>query len=314
MNSDVTRIADHLYAVKSLFYPNEPDGPYVVSYMALGRIAVMFDSGLKSTAPDVLDLLAKLGRQPSDLRLILNSHAHHDHIGANGPLKEATGCMILAEPSGVHWIEDHKRQHHEFFEAFPDAWMPSAEQTRDFFEWLGPETSVEIQPNGAFTLSLGDGVALDVFPTPGHISSCVSALDRGTNALLTGDSFQAQGFFGNLPQYDSVAGYTSSLFTYAEYVPRRVLTAHTPPVDEQDAPSQVAASSDMVREIGDTVRQVLRSRGGPVHLRDVGEAVCTRFRRTYSIQALCTVDAHLRGLEEDGQARRAEPGANIWLG
>ncbi len=313
MISEITPIAEHLYALKTYFSPNETDGPYVVSYLALGRVAVLFDSGLRSTAADVLALLERLGRPASDLRLIINSHAHFDHIGANGLLKEATGCLIVAEPSGVGWIEDHRRQYREFYEAFPDAWTPTAEETRLFFEWLGPETSVEVQPNGAFALALGEGVVLDVFPTPGHISSCVSALDRGTGAMITGDSFQAQGFFGNLPQYDSVSSYQSSLFTYGEHVPGRMYTAHTPPLDHEDAASAVRSSAQMVEEIGESVLRTLRRRGQPTHLRDVGASICDRFQRTYNIQALCTVDAHLRDLAARDLIRRVDSGTNVWL-
>src|SRR5947207_10644305 len=116
MSSEITRIADHLWAIKTPFDRNDASGPYVTSFLAVGRIAVLFDSGLAWTAPDILDLLARLGRRPSDLKLILNSHAHWDHIGANAPLKEATGCLIMSEPSGVHWIEDHHRQHREVYE------------------------------------------------------------------------------------------------------------------------------------------------------------------------------------------------------
>ena len=74
--------------------------------------------------------------------------------------------MIVSEPGGVGWIEDHQRQYREFYQAFPDAWMPSEQETNAFFGALGPETSVEVRPDGAFSLSLGQGVALDVFPTP----------------------------------------------------------------------------------------------------------------------------------------------------
>ncbi|GEM_PF-1019947 len=313
MRSQIIRLADHLYAIQTPFIAGQPE-PYVTSYLVLGRVAALFDSGLVSTSPDVLALLEQLGRPPANLRLIVNSHAHYDHIGANGPLKEATGCVVVAEGSGVPWIEDHHRQWREFFEAFPDAYTAPETERQHFWDCLGPEASVEVQTSGGFRLGLGDGVALDVFPTPGHISSCVSAVDVGSGALLTGDSFQGQGFFGGLPQYDCVSAYRATLAAYAERAPRLLLTAHTPPLEGADVAAAVRASDELVEAIAETVRGLLRRRGGPVHLREVGEAVTAAFRRPYTVQALFTMNAHLEELARQELARRLEPGSNRWLG
>src|ERR1043166_4956928 len=51
---------------------------------------MLIDGGFKETAPMILDSIAKLGFRPSDVRIILNSHAHFDHAGGLAELKRVT--------------------------------------------------------------------------------------------------------------------------------------------------------------------------------------------------------------------------------
>jgi metallo-beta-lactamase class B len=57
---------------------------------------IIIDGGFKETAPMILANIAKLGFKPSDVRILLNSHAHLDHAGGLAELKRATGARLLA--------------------------------------------------------------------------------------------------------------------------------------------------------------------------------------------------------------------------
>ena len=57
--------------------------------------AVLIDGGLPQAADMLLQHMEELGVQPTELKLILNSHAHIDHAGPFAQLKRATGARVV---------------------------------------------------------------------------------------------------------------------------------------------------------------------------------------------------------------------------
>ena len=60
----------------------------------------VIDTGLPGAAPAILEAVRSLGRQPSDIRHILLTHAHPDHIGSAGALQKlAPGARTSIHPA-----------------------------------------------------------------------------------------------------------------------------------------------------------------------------------------------------------------------
>ena len=57
---------------------------------------VLIDGGMADAAPLVLANIEKLGFKPGDVRWIVSSHEHFDHVGALAALKDATGARVAA--------------------------------------------------------------------------------------------------------------------------------------------------------------------------------------------------------------------------
>lgn len=57
---------------------------------------VLIDGGVKEAAPLVLANIRKLGFDPKDVRWLVASHEHYDHVGAMAELQRATGAKIAA--------------------------------------------------------------------------------------------------------------------------------------------------------------------------------------------------------------------------
>ena len=80
------RIADNLYYVGSTgvtaFLLTGPDGH------------VLIDGGYPETAPLIIGSIAKLGFNISDVKVLLNSHAHFDHAGGLRELQQASGAQL----------------------------------------------------------------------------------------------------------------------------------------------------------------------------------------------------------------------------
>ncbi len=62
---------------------------------------VLIDSGVEDAAPLVLDNIRALGIDPRDIRYLLMSHEHFDHVGAHAALVEATGAQVIASPKAA---------------------------------------------------------------------------------------------------------------------------------------------------------------------------------------------------------------------
>ncbi|MFD2578584.1 subclass B3 metallo-beta-lactamase [Novosphingobium colocasiae] len=66
---------------------------------------VLVDGGPEEAAPLVLANIRKLGFDPRDVRWIVASHEHHDHVGSLAALKVATGAKVAALGSTAAALE-----------------------------------------------------------------------------------------------------------------------------------------------------------------------------------------------------------------
>lgn len=54
----------------------------------------LFDTGIPGSERKILNMLSELGKTPGDLRAILITHLHIDHVGALAALHKATGAPV----------------------------------------------------------------------------------------------------------------------------------------------------------------------------------------------------------------------------
>jgi metallo-beta-lactamase class B len=56
---------------------------------------ILIDTGFEPTVPLIREGMAKLGLKFEEIKLVLSSHAHFDHVGGHAQLKELTGASIV---------------------------------------------------------------------------------------------------------------------------------------------------------------------------------------------------------------------------
>ncbi|MEL7691212.1 subclass B3 metallo-beta-lactamase [Citromicrobium bathyomarinum] len=69
---------------------------------------VLIDSGVEAAAPLILDNIRAIGIDPRDIRYLLMSHEHFDHVGAHAALVEATGAQVIASPEAAKVLASGK--------------------------------------------------------------------------------------------------------------------------------------------------------------------------------------------------------------
>jgi metallo-beta-lactamase class B len=74
---------------------------------------ILLDGGFEETAPQIEANIRKLGFHLSEVKILLNSHAHLDHAGGLAELKRATGAALYASVADAPMLESGG--HGDFF-------------------------------------------------------------------------------------------------------------------------------------------------------------------------------------------------------
>lgn len=96
------QVADHVY-----FVGNSSVGVFLITGTE-GH--VLLDTGYASMVPQVTSSIEALGFDASDVRILLNSHAHLDHAGGHATFKARTGAQVLAHVRDVASLESGGRE------------------------------------------------------------------------------------------------------------------------------------------------------------------------------------------------------------
>jgi len=137
------------------------------SYYVGGAIQALVDPGLKKSAPDLLEKMARDGIAREDIRYIINTHSHPDHFEASEFFKDADNIKIGLHEKGVEFLRGE------------------GSALYGLFGLQAPE--IEIDPflkEG--TIMLGNET-LEIIHTPGHSPGSVGIYWPARKALFCGD-------------------------------------------------------------------------------------------------------------------------------
>jgi metallo-beta-lactamase class B len=150
MNQPITpfRIADHLY------YVGASD---VASYLLVTPAGdILIDGGFAETAPLIESNIAALGFRITDVKWLLNGHAHPDHAGGLSQLQRDSGARFAAMRAEVIPLEHNGRG--TFYHG-----------DRSLFDSLAVDRVLDDGDH----LDLG-GARLTAHLTPGHTPGCTT--------------------------------------------------------------------------------------------------------------------------------------------
>jgi len=168
---------------------------FVYVYLVAGRCPLLIDSGVAAAAGRILDFLGEAEGAPREDFLLVLTHAHPDHLGGAKALVDVTGCMVAAHPAERAWIEDVELQERQ-------------RPVPGFRDLVGGSVPVGRLLGEGDRLDLGDGLELEVIPTPGHSAGSLSFLLRPEGILFCGDAIPQP---GQMPIYEDAAASSQSI-------------------------------------------------------------------------------------------------------
>jgi glyoxylase-like metal-dependent hydrolase (beta-lactamase superfamily II) len=169
------QIANNLYRLPTL-------GSFINSYAFINSDSsvTLVDCGLEGAYKKLIKDLARIGKHPKDVKNIILTHAHDDHVG---------GAAKMIQECDVKNVLMHEEDSH----LPPTGKTPPRDDSRFSGKIMKLIPDKGYEPF-AITKKLKDGEIIDtagglkVIHTPGHTDGHISLLHFESETLITGDS------------------------------------------------------------------------------------------------------------------------------
>ena len=206
------------------------NGGIVNCYLIDAPRRTLIDTGTASVPQNsLLPALKEIGWEPSDLRIIINTHLHIDHAGGNAEMQEVSGAGIHIHRHDAAYTDREKYLDKYCREPLrlmgDDAQIPQTEAFQR--QLLGREWGIERQLEDGDEIDLGGDVRLHVLHTPGHTPGSASFYWESEQLLFSGDAVGGRGGRANgFPLYFAAADYLASLEKLMDLPVKTLAQAH----------------------------------------------------------------------------------------
>ncbi|MCL2729574.1 MAG: MBL fold metallo-hydrolase [Actinomycetia bacterium] len=226
------------------------------------------DTGIAtSPAEGMAPALEAIGRRIEDVRWILLTHGHIDHVGGAFALWNLTGrrARVVIHEADAPMLRS-RRAHVAEYRAGRGRYLRDPEGEAGVAAAADAVISGEMEPTllvrGGETLPLGGGVTVSVHAVPGHTPGSVAYAIDGQRSVFTGDAVQVHGAANGFPGYTDPAAYRTGLERLRDQVrPRKLYLGHpyrradgTPygvELDEEQAREAITQSLDAERRVAE---------------------------------------------------------------
>ncbi len=156
-----------------------------------GRDLTLVDTGYPGDVAGLEQGLAVIGHSPGDVRAVLLTHAHVDHVGAVNHLHDAYGVPVLMHPAEVPLARGERTEQAGPRDVLVRAWRPRVALWSARIMRAGALRHPHAEHAEAW---VADPTGLDLpgapvpVPCPGHTSGHTAYLFRDAGVVATGDA------------------------------------------------------------------------------------------------------------------------------
>ena len=191
---------------------------FVNSLIIFGESITVIDSGVKDSYKAIYNYIEANNRKIGDIKTLIISHSHPDHIGSAKKIKDDTGCTVIGHLHEKEWIENIDLQ-------FKNRPVPG------FYNLVDQSVKINQLLSGGEKLMLDNGVTISIINTPGHSKGSFSILFEEDSVLFTADSIPLP---NDIPTYDNYNDLKKSLSTIKSTGNYNILlSSWTPPLFDQ---------------------------------------------------------------------------------
>ena len=154
-----------------------------------GDAVTLVDTGYPGDVARVEDSIRAIGRRPEDVRAVLLTHAHVDHMGAANHLHDRYGARVYTDPVEVRHAHRDYLEQANALDVAANLWRPG------MLPWLARVMRVGVLNKVSVPAAelFPNAGALDIpahpvpVPTHGHTSGHTAYHLPSAGAVLTGD-------------------------------------------------------------------------------------------------------------------------------
>ncbi|MCD6519747.1 MAG: MBL fold metallo-hydrolase [Anaerolineae bacterium] len=232
---------------------------YINLVLLRGETSLLVDSGVAGVPQKViLPYFKAWGIHPTELKLLINLHAHADHIGGNGELRAATQgqLKIGAHELDAPAIANHLICAHEIYG------LEDESHIQTLLRRCGQETPVELVFKGGEILPLGE-FEIQIIHAPGHTKGNLSLYERRRHLLIHGESIMGPSRANakgkrNTPFGPDPSIYRGTLLRLQKIPFEGLISSHQPPKSRKEGLILIQQSLTALDEFESMCRQVLQ--------------------------------------------------------
>jgi hydroxyacylglutathione hydrolase len=294
-NENARKLNDVIYYFKEDLFDYLPAH---VPFVKGGRHSAWIDTGAKTSWHQLLETMEHAKVKDEDVRLVVHTHSHADHIGNNVALKQKTGCLIASHGFYAKWHTDVDAHYQGYCRSIPELMPDTADLRAGVVGWFDSPHSIDIYIDHQNEFDLGGGVRLTGLWTPGHMKNDISWFEHSTKTLILGDSILVTDW-PHFHMYLTVAGARQTIRTVKSAIrdldAKYVFSTHMGPLTPEQALQKADDSSVWIDKVEANVLQVMKSRA-KVTMEELWTEVCARVEKAKDFMGLPSVHAHVEDL------------------
>jgi len=276
-------------------------------FLLRGERNALVDSGVAGVpTATALPYLESVAMSAADLSLLVNLHAHADHVGGDAELLEASGgaLRIAAHRMDAPAVADHRLLATQVYGITDEARIAA------MVKRCGADVPVEERYAGGETIDLG-GICFRVLHIPGHTLGNISLYDPIHHALIHGESVMGASQVDGQGHRTSPFGvdpcaYRRGLETLRALEIAWFLSSHRPPAGRDEAMALIDASLTALEEFEATCRAAFVV--GVTNVDELATAVALGGGYRPGPRLVQQVSRLLEAWMQDGTIRRTKAG------